>query len=131
MKLMAKLVRVMWVPVILVAIYTGWILWQRYGFFGRNYVPVELDPMAKYGTKVKILQFYASPREIAPGSKALICYGVVNTRSLRIDPPIEKMWPAVSRCFDAAPGETTRYTLVAEGSDHATASESIEITVKR
>lgn len=89
--------------------------------------PIPWPPTAP---GVKILQFYASPREIAPGMKALVCYGVVNTRNLRLDPPVEKVWPAVSRCFDVYPAASTHYTLIAEGSDGATVSQSIDITLK-
>jgi len=125
---LTKLVRIMWVPVLLAVLYTGWIFWQRH----REAQPagVEHDPMAAYGKNVKILQFYG-PREIAPGGKALVCYGVVNAMAVRLDPPVEKVWPAVSRCFEVRPAESTRYTLIAEGAEHTRVSESIEIAVKR
>ena len=72
MDVMARLVRIMWVPVLLSALYLGWVFWQ-----------------------------------------------------------VEKVWPAVSRCFDVTPAGSTRYTLTAEGAEHTTVSESIEIAVKR
>ncbi len=87
--------------------------------------------MAAYGHSVRILQFYTGAREIAPGEKALLCYGVVNATAVRLDPPIERVWPAVSRCFEVTPARSTRYTLTAEGGEHTTVSESIEIAVKR
>ena len=126
--LVAKLIRIMWVPVFLSLLYAGWVLWQR-----RTAAPapqVERDPMARYGNSVKILQFYTGTREIAAGGKASLCYGVVNATSVRLDPPVEKVWPAVSRCFDVTPAKSTRYTLTAEGAKQATVSESIEIAVK-
>lgn len=91
---------------------------------------VERDPMAAYGTSVKILHFYASPREIAPGEKSLVCYKVVNATAVRLDPPVERVWPAVSRCFEVTPDKTTRYTFTAEGAKQSAVSESIEIAVK-
>lgn len=87
--------------------------------------------MAIYGKNVRILQFYARTREIAPGNKALLCYGVVNTKTVRLDPPVEKMWPAVSRCFEVTPDKSTRYTLTAEGAERTTVSQSVEIAVKQ
>jgi hypothetical protein len=60
-----------------------------------------------------------------------MCYGVVNATAVRLDPPVESVWPAVSRCFEVTPSKTTRYTLTAEGADHASVSESVEIVVKR
>jgi hypothetical protein len=128
---MAKLVRVMWVPVVIVAFYTGFVLWRRnpmWPFGSRDYI--GRDPMAAYGKNVKILQFYG-PREIAPGGKALVCYGVVNTIAVRLDPPVERVWPALSRCFEVTPATSTRYTLIAEGKENTRVSESIEIAVKQ
>ena len=55
----------------------------------------------------------------------------MNATVVRLDPPAEKMWPSMSRCFDVKPAKTTRYTLTAEGADHASLSESVEIVVKR
>jgi hypothetical protein len=126
--LVAKLIRIMWVPVLLSLVYSGWVLWQR-----RTTAPapqVEPDPMARYGNSVKILQFYSSTLEIKAGGKATLCYGVVNATAVRLDPPVEKVWPALSRCFDVTPAKSTRYTLTAEGAKQTAVSDSIEIAVK-
>jgi hypothetical protein len=124
-----KLVRIMWVPVLLSTLYTVSVFWQRHT---ANPVPKNPPyPLAAYGNSVKILQFYTGAREIAPDQKALVCYGVVNATAVRLDPPVERVWPAVSRCFEVAPARSTRYTLTAEGPEHTTVSESIEIAVKR
>jgi len=123
------IVRIMWVPVLLAVLYTGWIFWQRHLDATSQAPRVEPDPMAAYGTSVKILQFYAQKREVAAGEKALLCYGVVNATTVRLDPPVEKMWPAVSRCFQVTPEKTTHYTLTAESAQHTTVSESIDISV--
>jgi hypothetical protein len=118
----------MWIPILIGAVYTGWVFWQRH--VAEPKPAVERDPLASYGNRVKIAQFYVENRELPRGGKTLMCYGVVNAASVRIDPPVEKVWPAVSRCFDLAPARTTRYTLTAEGLDHATVSESVEVAVK-
>jgi hypothetical protein len=128
MEAVAKLVRIMWVPLLLSVFYTGWVFWQRHTAQPAT-MPTS-DPLAKYGTRVKILQFYGGAREIAPGAKVLVCYGVVNATALRLDPPVEKVWPALSRCFEVTPAKSTHYTLTAEGAEHTTVSESIEIAVK-
>jgi len=133
MNLVAKLVRVMWVPVLLVALYTGFVFWQRnptWPFGIRTHVRVESDPMAAYGNGVKILNFYG-PREVLPAGKAVVCYGVVNAIAVRLDPPVERLWPALSRCFEVKPVQSVRYIITAEGKEHATVSASIEIAVKR
>ena len=60
-----------------------------------------------------------------------LCYGVVNANEVRLDPPVEKVWPSLSRCFDVAPTKTTHYTLSAEGADHKVVTESLDVVVQR
>ena len=119
----------MWVPLLLSVFYTGWVFWRRHTAGPAS--NVERDPLAAYGTRVKILHFYTSTREIALGAKADVCYSVVNATALRLDPPVERVWPALSRCFEVTPATSTRYTLTAEDAKHNTVSESLEIAVKQ
>ena len=129
-KSVKKLVQVMWIPVLLTALYTGWVLWQRHTAQTASAKAVVTDPLAKYGEQVKIVQFYSGNGAIVHGGKTQICYGVVNAKELRLDPPVEKVWPSLSRCFDVAPTKTTHYTLTAEGADHKAVSESLDISVQ-
>jgi hypothetical protein len=129
---LARLVTIMWMPVLMSALYAGWIFWQRHSAdHAENPPDWGQNPMAAYGDSLKILQFYAREREIAPGEKALVCYGVVNATAVRLDPPVEKVWPAISRCFKVTPAQSTRYTLTAQDRAHTSVSASIEIVVKR
>jgi hypothetical protein len=129
---MSRVVRIMWIPVLLSVLYTGWVFWQRHDSQPPpKRLRAEVTPLAEYGDKVKILQFYTGASRIAAGEKALVCYGVVNAASVRLHPPVELVWPAVSRCFEVAPAKTTRYTLTAEGADHTVVSASIEIAVSQ
>jgi hypothetical protein len=127
---MATVVRITWVLVLLAGLYTGWVLWRRHRSQIPPAPPVAADPLAKYGSGVKILQFYTSTETIAKGSQALLCYSVLNAKEVRLDPPVESVWPAMSRCFDVTPSRSTTYTLTAEGADHKTASETVEVVVK-
>jgi hypothetical protein len=129
---MKALVRIMWIPVAISLLYLGWVFWQRHNSETQAApARVERDPLAKYGKELKILQFYTPQAEIAAGQKALLCYGVVNATAVRLDPPVETVWPAVSRCFEVKPAKTTKYTLTAEDADRTTASESVAVVVKR
>jgi hypothetical protein len=127
---MAKLVHWLWILVLLTGLYTGWVFWQRHRSQAPLAAPVTVDPLAKYGSDVKIVQFYTGTGTITKGSKALLCYSVVNATGVRLDPPVESVWPAMSRCFEVAPERSTRYTLPAEGADHKTVSETLEVVVK-
>jgi hypothetical protein len=122
----------MWAPVLLSMLYTGWVFWQRHNTETQSKpLRVERDPLAEYGKALKILQLYTTSGEIQAGQKALLCYGVVNATAVRLDPPVEKVWPSVSRCFEVMPTRTTRYTLTAEGADDTKVSESVEVAIKR
>ena len=76
-----------------------------------------------------ISQFYAQPAVMPKGSKALLCYSVENAAAVRLDPPIEKVWPAMSRCFEVTPAKTSTYALTAESSDGQTVSKSVTVQV--
>lgn len=82
------------------------------------------------GTAVKILQFYARESAITEGQSTIICYGVVNAKSLRIDPPVDAVYPAINRCLTVEPERDTRYTLTAEGNDGQTATSEFTLAVK-
>jgi hypothetical protein len=82
------------------------------------------------GGQLKILNFYVTPGTIARGAKALICYGVSNAKTVRIDPAVERAYPSVSRCFEVTPRRDTRYTLTAEDGHGHTATASFVLHVK-
>ncbi len=69
------------------------------------------------GDHLKILNFYASPPTVRVGQKSLICYGVNAAESVRLDPPVEQLHPAISHCFDVTPRRDTDYKLTV--TDHA------------
>jgi hypothetical protein len=81
------------------------------------------------GDGVKILQFYARDGVVTEGEKTVLCYGVSNARSVRIDPPVEGVGPALTRCVEVQPKRETHYTLIAEGSDGHTVSQSFDVRV--
>src|SRR4051812_22198007 len=64
--------------------------------------------------QVKITQFYAPAASLARGESINLFYGVENAAPLRTDPPVEKLGPALTRCFPVSPVSTTTYTLTAE-----------------
>lgn len=91
--------------------------------------PAESRPPAIEPGPARILHLYASPPAIARGETSLVCYGTEDAVEVRIDPEIERLAPALSRCIEASPSATTRYTLFAKGKDGREVSESLEVTV--
>ena len=57
--------------------------------------------------------FYASPSTLRDGEPSKLCYSTEAATAVTLDPPIERMWPALSRCFEINPKKTTTYTLTA------------------
>jgi len=116
----------MWVPVLLALLYSGWVIWQRNQPMVRPQPVLRPDP---YGTKLKIQSFYAEKGVLARGEKTLLCYAVVNATKVQIDPPVGEVWPSLSRCIEIAPGKTTRYTLTAEDGK-GSVSQAVDVVVR-
>jgi hypothetical protein len=138
MELLRKISVYMWVAVGAAALYTGWVMWSRQQ--GARPLSVKPDPGQKVrdaelarvygGADVRILQFYAREGSVTEGSKSAICYGVVNAKAVRLEPPAPSVFPSLNRCVEIAPARDTRYTLIAEGSDGRMVSESFLLGVK-
>lgn len=78
---------------------------------------------------LRIVQFYAASAEVVDGDRNLVCYGVRNAAAVRIEPAVEQLSPALSRCFWTEPRSDTAYRLVATGSDGREISESFQVRV--
>lgn len=83
------------------------------------------------GSTLRILSFYATPTVVGPGRPASICYGVNGAKTVRIEPPIGPIWPAVSRCVQVAPRQDTEYMLVAADAAGHSASQKLVLKVAR
>jgi hypothetical protein len=78
---------------------------------------------------VQILQFYPSNTQVARGEHVLVCYGVENAKTVRLEPAIEQIVPAYIRCFQYSPQKTTEIKLVATGADGSEVSKSFQVAV--
>jgi hypothetical protein len=95
---------------------------------GRHARPAETRGSS--GTAARIVQFYAREAEIVEGERDLVCYGVENARSVKLDPPVETVAPALVRCFFVEPKWDTSYTLFAEGHDGSRDEATFAIRVR-
>jgi hypothetical protein len=78
---------------------------------------------------VKITQFYSAKPQIHKGETALLCYGVENAKTLHLSPAVADLVPALTRCVEVKPTQTTSYTLTAEGADGSKTSNNVTIVV--
>jgi hypothetical protein len=126
------------VAVVIALGYSAWVLHSRASAnrdIDRAAQQREADANRKivqqYGDgQLKILMFYASPGAIARGGSTLLCYGVANAASVRIEPHIEDLGPSLSRCIEVKPRTTTSYKLTAQGKEGASATQSVNIEVR-
>jgi hypothetical protein len=81
------------------------------------------------GDRFDILRLYISPPEVRPGETAHLCYGVSQTKSVTLDPPVAPVWPAFSRCIPVTPDKDTTYTLTADDGAGHTKTSSVSIKV--
>jgi hypothetical protein len=84
---------------------------------------------APVGDPVKILAFYPRETTVTEGGTTLLCYGVSNAKSVRIDPPVDGVSPTRTRCVEVRPKGETLYTLSAVGADGQTVSQSVTVRV--
>ncbi|HEX4274433.1 MAG TPA: hypothetical protein VHZ74_03710 [Bryobacteraceae bacterium] len=82
------------------------------------------------GEGLKILSFYAAPGKIARGGHTNLCYGVSGAKTVRIEPPVDAVWPALTRCVQVAPRKDTGYKLIAEDGSGHSASEMATVNVR-
>jgi hypothetical protein len=130
------------IVILIVALFSGWTLWSRWQEnrdleykAAQQKAAKEHDADEKTvdtlgGNRFEIISFYASPGIIRRGDSAQLCYGVSNTKSLRLDPPVASVWPSYDRCFDISPTKDTTYTLTAGDGDGNSKSASFTLKVQ-
>jgi hypothetical protein len=127
------------VAIIIGLAFDGWIFYGRW-HDARNAEKARENKEAQEdrrivdalgGDQLKILDFYASAGTIRRGQQATICYGVNDAQSVRIDPPVEQLHPAVSHCFQVAPRRDTEYKLTAADRSGHALSQSLTIRITR
>ncbi len=90
--------------------------------------PVKAPPAAA-SEPVKILAFYPREATVFEGGSTLLCYGVSNAKSVRIEPPVDGVSPALTRCVEVRPKAETLYTLTASGADGKTVAQSVTVHI--
>jgi hypothetical protein len=134
---MRKMFRFTWILAVAVCIYLGWIYYSRRSDNRAIIKRMEEKQSARDkaivdahgGGKLTILGFYSMPSKIRPGEKSQICYSVSNAESVRIEPPIENVWPSISRCVDVAPEKDTVYKLIAADAEGNTETAMTNVEV--
>ncbi len=123
---------------VLALLWCGWIFWQRREQ-SRDLQRERAEKQARSdreildqlgGDKLTILTFSATPGVVRRGERVRICYGVSNAKKVKIEPGVEPVEPALSRCIDAHPRRDTEYVITATGSKGDTATERLKVLVR-
>jgi hypothetical protein len=123
--------RRMWIAIAVLALYTGWLIGRHrgwsLGWHGWRTPESAISVPEGLGGRVKIVQFYAREGVVTEGGATVICYGVLNAKAVRIDPPIADIWPSLNHCIEVRPAQETRYTLTAQGADGTSVAQSFTL----
>ena len=126
------------VAIVIVLTYLVWVVASRYLMnrslderaSSRAARPSAQIPGIGAGSGVQILSFYVVPAAIMEGERAILCYGVANAKSVKIEPGIGPVSPSLNRCMNVAPEHETRYSLTAAGNDGRTVTASFVLPVQ-
>jgi hypothetical protein len=137
--LLRRLLHWMSVLVLAAVVYDGAIFYSRWSAnraFERGQAAKEAEQERKVveavgGDTLKILSFYAAPAVIRMGEHANICYGVNGAKTVRMEPAVENVWPALTRCVQVSPRRDTEYKLIAEDGAGRAVSQSFVLRVRR
>jgi hypothetical protein len=126
-----KVVHYMGIGVLAAALYVGWVFASRWlsNHPGKPAAP-EAAGTDVPDTRLKISQFYVSPPAVMEGERSLLCYGVENAKSVRIEPAVDGVWPSPNRCVEIRPQRTTKYKFIAESAGGQVQTASLEIIVE-
>lgn len=127
------------VGILIAASYTGYTLYSRHE---ANVQAQKASEAAKQAAEqeanqnilqhgdLSIVTFGADDAVIRPGQTTHLCYGVVNAKSVKVEPHVEDTQPSYRHCMEVAPHKTTTYTLTATGEAGQTKSSSLTINVR-
>jgi hypothetical protein len=133
--------RVLWGLGLLIAvgiIYDAWIFYSRWSGnrqAAQTQAQRELTEERKTidavgGGDLKIVSFYAAPGAIKRGDHANLCYGVTGAKTVRMEPPVDALWPSLTRCVQVSPKKDTEFKLVAEDEAGHSVTQSVAVAVR-
>lgn len=127
------------VALVIVALWVAWTFYSRYqsNRAAQRAIETKQEEARKrvvdevYGSgEIRFLTFTADNGQLRRGETTELCYGVVNAKEVKIDPPLEPIKPSYHHCLEIAPKKTTTYTITADDGAGHSKSESLTIQVK-
>ena len=135
----AKVLPYTTVVVILAALYVAWTFYSRHeaSVKAQRQLAAQQEQHRKreaqtiFGSGGLSFRTWSADKAVVrPGEVAHICYGIVDAKTVKIDPPVEQLKPSYLHCFEVRPKQTTTYTITAADAAGHTASQQLTIQVK-
>jgi hypothetical protein len=124
--------------VVIAALYAAWIFWSRYQSAQQALADAQqrqaqakkdiYDQISQHGELT--FTTFEAPGVLKRGETAQLCYGVVNAKTVKLDPPIEDIKPSFRHCLDITPKRTTTYTITADDGAGHTKTATLTVHVK-
>ena len=127
------------IAIVIAALYVAWTFYSRYESSreAQQAIQARQEQARKqqvdqiYGSgEIKFTTFGADSGLIHRGETTELCYGVLNAKIVKLDPPVEQAKPSYHHCLEIAPKTTTTYTITAEDGRGNSKSESVTVRVK-
>jgi hypothetical protein len=128
------------VAMILAALYVAWTFYSRQQSAKEAQQALAAKQQEKrekvanqiFGSgEVKFTVFSADSGRLRRGETTQLCYGVLNAKTLKLDPPpAEEVKPTARHCIEIAPKKTTTYTLTAANAKGESQSQTLTIMVQ-
>jgi hypothetical protein len=137
MRMLKNIVTYSWFGIAAAVLYLGYTFYARYDAnqkmasrTAEHEAEEAHDELNRLGgTSLKIVQLYA-PAVLAKGATGKLCYGVVNAKTVTLDPPVDQVWPALTRCIEIKPRHTTNYTLTARDANGHSVRQTASVEVR-
>jgi hypothetical protein len=127
------------IGVIIAALYVAWIFYSRHeseaaaqrALDAKQEEQRQRTVSTVFGNgEIKFSMFSADRGLLKRGEKTELCYGVVNAKTVKLDPPVEDIKPTYRHCLDIAPTKTTTYTITADDGAGHTKSSTLTVRVE-
>ena len=127
------------IAVIIAALYVAWVFYSRWDSNRKAQQEIAAKQAEArkqqveeiYGSgEIKFTTFGASSAVLRRGETTQLCYGVLNAKTVKLDPPVEEAKPTAYHCLDISPKKTTTYTITAGDAKGNKKSESITVEVR-
>ena len=92
---------------------------------------VTVTPAQPKQERKQLIQYFvAAPMEARAGEKVTLCYGVKDTKAVKITPSTQEHKPSEKICFTETVTATTEFKLVAIGENGVMQAKTVEVKVK-